>query len=98
MAPIVHKAAQAARDVDARLEAEDWYEHGCELESSDPQQALEAYTINAAFQFGMEKTKHHCMETLAFHDQPFFQLIGGNVIRIDSLFQAGPCIGTLGTQ
>jgi len=43
VAPLVHQTAEAARDSEAQLKAEDWYELACELETCDTQQACEAY-------------------------------------------------------
>jgi len=43
VAPLVHQTAEAARDSEATLKAEDWYELACELETCDTQQACEAY-------------------------------------------------------
>lgn len=42
-APFVSRSADAARRREHRLDAEDWYTLGCELELSDVEQAREAY-------------------------------------------------------
>lgn len=43
IAPLARKAAQAARASGAEPGPEDWYDIGCDLESSDPEQARDAY-------------------------------------------------------
>ncbi|MFQ5599676.1 MAG: tetratricopeptide repeat protein [Candidatus Krumholzibacteriia bacterium] len=43
VAPLVRKAAKAARSVEEQLQAEDWYELGCELETCEPDEAGDAY-------------------------------------------------------
>jgi tetratricopeptide (TPR) repeat protein len=43
VAPLVNQTAQAARDSEATLTAEDWYELACELETCDSKEAGEAY-------------------------------------------------------
>ena len=43
VAPFVHQTAEAARDSESTLKAEDWYELACALESCDTQQACDAY-------------------------------------------------------
>jgi tetratricopeptide (TPR) repeat protein len=43
VAPLVRRAAEEAREPGVRLEADDWYELGCDLEHSDPEQARDAY-------------------------------------------------------
>jgi tetratricopeptide (TPR) repeat protein len=42
-APFARRAAEAARDHEAELGAEDWYELGCELEATAPEEAMDAY-------------------------------------------------------
>jgi tetratricopeptide (TPR) repeat protein len=43
VAPLAERSARALRESDERLDAEEWYEHGCELEHSSPKEAREAY-------------------------------------------------------
>jgi tetratricopeptide (TPR) repeat protein len=43
VAPLAQRAAQVARSSEDSLEAEDWYELGCELEAVEPEQARDAY-------------------------------------------------------
>ena len=43
VAPLARKAAEAAREVEHELSAEDWFHLGCELEACDPGQARDAY-------------------------------------------------------
>ena len=42
-APAARRAAQAARDAEGELDAEDWYELGLELEAAAPREARDAY-------------------------------------------------------
>ena len=42
-APFIAHTVQEAREHDDEFSAEDWYELACELESTDPEQAKEAY-------------------------------------------------------
>jgi tetratricopeptide (TPR) repeat protein len=43
VAPLVRDAARAARDSGDSLAAADWYELGCDLEMSEPDEAVDAY-------------------------------------------------------
>lgn len=43
VAPLVRQAVREARAPGARLEADEWYELGCDLEHSDEEQARDAY-------------------------------------------------------
>jgi tetratricopeptide (TPR) repeat protein len=43
VAPLQKRAAEEALEVKEQLEAEDWYDLGCELEISDPEGARDAY-------------------------------------------------------
>jgi tetratricopeptide (TPR) repeat protein len=43
VAPLARKAAEAARVDESRLDAEDWYALGFDLEACDPEQARDAY-------------------------------------------------------
>jgi tetratricopeptide (TPR) repeat protein len=42
-APFARRAALAARDREVERDADDWYELGCELEASAPEEAMDAY-------------------------------------------------------
>src|SRR5262249_37800929 len=42
-APFARRAAEAARGREEELAAEDWYELGCELEATAPEEAMDAY-------------------------------------------------------
>ena len=43
VAPLAERSAKALRESDERLDAQEWYDHGCELEPSSPKEAREAY-------------------------------------------------------
>jgi tetratricopeptide (TPR) repeat protein len=43
VAPLARRAAQVARGIESQVQAEDWYELGCELEACDPGQARDTY-------------------------------------------------------
>jgi len=43
IAPLAREAAQAAKGGTQKLEPEDWYELGCDLETHDPEEARDAY-------------------------------------------------------
>jgi len=52
-APIARRTAQAARDAEGDLDADDWYELGLELEAVDLEEARDAYRR------GLELDAHH---------------------------------------
>jgi tetratricopeptide (TPR) repeat protein len=51
-APFARRAAEAARDREEELDAEDWFELGCELETTAPEESMDAYRRALALQPG----------------------------------------------
>jgi len=101
VAPLAERKAEQAREAGAALRAEDWFELGCELEASSPNEARDAY--RRAVELAPEHADAHTIlgrllheaGELAAAEAHYRRALGSDSEDLTALFNLGVVLGDL---